>query len=191
LVARTLAYALSPSPLASMLKHEAGGPGLPVVALGAMTSALAVSVAVVWLAALGVRERALLANDPLVRVPRVRLGRLLVRAVVLFAATSLAFAYLESFIHWRAGLGWHGLHCLVGPAHRDAIPLLGAFSVVAAAVFAAVEHVLAWLRRTITRLAGIPLAPDTARPLRLTPQCVAAARSGAPLGARAPPLVAG
>ena len=31
---------------------------------------------------------------------------------------------LESTIHWREGLGWHGLHCLLGPVHRDAIPIL-------------------------------------------------------------------
>ena len=67
-------------------------------------------------------------------------------------ATCFAFALFESWEHWRAGLGWHGLHCLTGPAHRNAIPILAALSLVAAALAAALEHVLAWMRRTIARL---------------------------------------
>ena len=104
---------------------------------------------VVWLAALGVRERALLADAP---APPLRLARLVVRAAVLFVTTCFAFALFESWEHWRAGLGWHGLHCLTGPAHRNAIPILAALSLVAAALAAALEHVLAWMRRTIARL---------------------------------------
>ena len=84
--------------------------------------------------------------------PPLRLGRLLVRAVALLLATSLGFALFESWQHWRAGLGWHGLHCLTGPVHRNAIPILAALSLVAAALAAALEHVLAWMRRTIARL---------------------------------------
>jgi hypothetical protein len=192
LTTRTIVYAVSPAPLAAFLEHKAGGPALPTIALVSLGSALAFSTAIVWLAALGVRERALLANDPLVRVPALRLRRLALRALLLFVATSFAFAYLESFIHWRAGLGWHGLHCLTGPVHRDAIPVLGALSLVAAAVFAATEHVLAWLRRTISRLAGTRLVlPRARRPSPLAPQTLCALRLGAPVGARAPPLVAG
>jgi hypothetical protein len=44
------------------------------------------------------------------------------------------------------------LHCLYGPVHRDAVPLLAALSAVAVAVVAAIEHVAAWIRRTIARL---------------------------------------
>jgi hypothetical protein len=72
-----------------------------------------------------------------------------------------AFAFVESYIHWRQGLGWHGLHCLTGPVHRNAIPVLGALSLVAAALVAAVEHVLAWIRRTLTSFSG------RVRPVRL------------------------
>ena len=43
---------------------------------------------------------------------------------------------LESYLHWRAGLGWHGLHCLAGPVHRDAVPIVAALSLVAVALFA-------------------------------------------------------
>ena len=149
LAARAIAYALSPSPLAQAFEGRAGGPALPVVAVVAVVLGVAVAAAVVWLAALGVRERALLAEAP---APPLRLARLAVRAAVLFVTTCFAFALFESWEHWRAGLGWHGLHCLTGPAHRNAIPILAALSLVAAALAAALEHVLAWMRRTIARL---------------------------------------
>ena len=43
-----------------------------------------------------------------------------------------AFAMFESYLHWRAGIGFHGLSCLVGPVHRNAIPLLAALALAAA-----------------------------------------------------------
>jgi hypothetical protein len=77
---------------------------------------------------------------------------------------------------------------LTGPAHRNAIPILAALSLVAAALAAALEHVLAWMRRTIAaalraRLAPIPL-PVLFAPVQsaLVPAAVAS------LGARGPPL---
>ena len=82
----------------------------------------------------------------------IRLVRIAVGTVLLGVATSLAFALLESYVHWRAGLGWHGLRCLVGPVHRDAIPFLWSLSLLAAAVLAAVEHLVAWMRRTIASI---------------------------------------
>jgi hypothetical protein len=187
---RAVAYALSPSPLAVDLSRRAGGPALPVVTAVSLALGLAISATVVWLAALGVRERRLLETRPVLAPPRLRLGLLLGRALALSAASMLTFALLESYIHWRAGLGWHGLHCLVGPVHRDAIPLLGALSLVAAAVAGAVEHVLAWIRRTLVRLAA-------ARPLALAPGEVRTPSSlvlPAPvypgtLGARGPPVL--
>ena len=69
-----------------------------------------------------VRER--LALEPR-RVPSAgrRSVRLAARAVGLFARELASSSrLLESYLHWRAGLGWHGLHCLVGPVHRDALP---------------------------------------------------------------------
>jgi hypothetical protein len=146
----------------------------------------------VGLAALGVRERLLLAPEPVVDAPRLRPGRLVLRALGLFAATSLAFSLLESYLHWRAGLGWHGLRCLVGPAHRDAVPLLAALSLLASAIFAAVEHVVAWMRRTIAllrrpRLGLLPRAE--LRPFVVAPALGARPLAG-PLGARGPPLAA-
>jgi hypothetical protein len=185
---RTIVYAISPSPLAAELSHEAGGPALPAIAVVAGLLAVAFSAAVVWLAALGVRERRLLETRPVIGEPRLRLGLLAARALGLWLITMPAFAYLESTIHWRQGLGWHGLHCLMGPVHRNAIPILGALSLVTAALAAALEHVFAWMRRTLAsiarprRIAGIVLV---ARPP--SPELLPAAAIAAPLGARGPP----
>jgi len=150
--ARSITYALSPSPLALALSHHAGGPALPLITVVSLGLGLAIAAAAVWLATLGVRERRLLESRPILAVPRLRLDLLAGRALVLWLLTMPAFALLESYIHWRQGLGWHGLHCLTGPVHRNAIPVLGALSLVAAALAAAVEHVLGWIRRTIAQL---------------------------------------
>ena len=185
---RTIAYAISPSPLAAELSHQAGGPALPVIAVVAVVLAVAVSAAVVWLAALGVRERRLLETRPVIAEPRLRLRLLAVRALCLWLVTMPAFAYLESTIHWREGLGWHGLHCLVGPVHRNAIPILGALSLVTAALAAALEHVLAWMRRTLAasarpeRIAGLVVLSQPQ-----VDEFFPAAAAAAPLGARGPP----
>jgi hypothetical protein len=185
---RTIVYALSPSPLAAELSHRAGGPALPAVAVASAALALVVSVAVISLAALGVRERLLLETRPVVAPPRLRLGRLAVRALALWLVTMPAFALLESYIHWRQGLGWHGLHCLTGPVHRNAIPVLGALSLVAAAVATALEHVLAWMRRTLARITAPARATGLVRLSRpaFVGRAPAAALVG-PLGARGPP----
>ena len=185
---RTVVYALSPSPLAAELSHRAGGPALPAVAVASAALALAVSVAVVWLAALGVRERLLLETRPVIAPPRLRLGLLAGRALALWLVTMPVFALLESYIHWRQGLGWHGLHCLTGPVHRNAIPVLGGTSLVAAAVAAALEHVVAWMRRTLARIAAPARAVRIARLSR--PAFAGLAPPTAlvgPLGARGPP----
>jgi hypothetical protein len=185
---RTIAYAISPSPLAAELSHQAGGPALPVIALVAVLLAVAFSAVIVWLAALGVRERRLLETRPVIGEQRLRLGLLVGRAFALWLITMPAFAYLESTIHWREGLGWHGLHCLVGPVHRNAIPILGALSLVAAALAAALEHVFAWMRRTLARItaprriAGIVSVARPAASEFLPPLAFATA-----LGARGPP----
>ncbi|HYY63275.1 MAG TPA: hypothetical protein VE688_01580 [Gaiellaceae bacterium] len=185
---RAIVYALAPSPLAAELSHRAGGPRLPVLAAAALMLALALSAAAVWLAALGVRERRLLETRRVLAVPRVRLGLLASRAVALWLVSMPAFAYLESYIHWRQGLGWHGLHCLIGPVHRNAIPVLGALSLLAAALAAAAEHVLAWMRRTIARLIASPRS--SAALLVFAPASYEAPPTpvyAAPLGARGPP----
>jgi hypothetical protein len=150
LIARWLAYALSPSPLARVLERSAGGPSLVVVTLVSVGVAVLGSVLVVWLAALGVRERARLRPERV--APKLRLRRLAFRAVALYVASSLAFAVFESYLHWRAGIGFHGLSCLVGPVHRNAIPLLAALALAAAALAEAAEHLLGWMRAVVREL---------------------------------------
>ena len=185
---RTIVYAISPSPLALELSHQAGGPALPAIAVVAVLLAVGFSAAVVWLAALGVRERRVLETTPVIAEPRLRLRLLVTRALGLWLVTMPAFAYMESYIHWRQGLGWHGLHCLTGPVHRNAIPVLGALSLVAAALAAALEHVVAWMRRTLASLSGPPrivgIVP-IAGPLSV--ELLPAAAFAASLGARGPP----
>jgi hypothetical protein len=188
LTARTLAYALSPSPLAAELSHQAGGPQLPVIAVVSLVLGVGVASSALWLAALGVRERRLLEARPLLVEPRLRIMRVLGRSLVLWAATMVAFALTESYIHWRAGLGWHGIHCLIGPVHRDVIPILAALSLVAAALVATLEHILAWMRRVLaaitTRLPRLGVLPAT------EPELVELSSSpllAGPNGARGPP----
>jgi hypothetical protein len=150
LCARVLAYALAPSPLARLLERSAGGPGLVTVTLISLGFAATASILVVWLASVGVRERARLRPERV--APSLRLRRTAVRAVALYLSSSLAFAMFESYLHWRAGLGFHGLSCLVGPVHRNAIPLLAALSLLAAALAEAAGHVLAWMRAVVREL---------------------------------------
>jgi hypothetical protein len=185
LATRWLAYALAaPSPLSNRLETSAGGPSLVVVTLVALALAAAVSVFVVWVAAVGVRERQRLCPER--AVPALRLRRLALRAVLLYVASSLAFAGFESYLHWRAGIGFHGLSCLVGPVHRNAIPLLAALSLAAAAVAEAAAHVVAWMRAVLRALAAELLVPEPAEALTsfltllLTRAAPAASRPRAP-----------
>jgi hypothetical protein len=187
LAARTFAYAVEPSPLARALEQQAGGPRLWTLALAVLVGGVAVAAAVVWLATLGVEERRRLERRRVLEPPaRPRAGLLLGRATALSLASSTGFVLLESTLHWRAGLGWHGLACLTGPVHRDAIPMLVALSLLAAACAAALELVLAWMRRTLARLAAVLPLPMAAAP-RLACAFPALVAVGSPLGARGPP----
>jgi hypothetical protein len=151
LAARWLTYALAPpSPLSSRFEASAGGPPLVVVAVVSLGLAAAVSTAAVWLAAVGVRERQRL--QPQRELPRIRLRRLPLRAVALSIAGSLGFALLESCVHWRAGLGFHGISCLLGPVHRNALPVLAALALLTAALAEAAAHLQAWMRATVRAL---------------------------------------
>jgi len=191
LIARWLTYALAqPSPLANRFEASAGGPSLVLVSLVTLALAAAISVTVLWLAALGVRERARLWPDR-VPPPRLRLRRLAVNAVCLYAASALGFAMFESYLHWRAGLGFHGLSCLVGPVHRNAIPLLAALALVAAALAEAVLHLVAWMRAAARELLRPRLFLLPGRPAagaRLV--SLSSARMPQRARPRAPPLLA-
>src|SRR5437763_882617 len=120
LAARWLCYALAaPSPLSGRLEASAGGPRMVVVTLVSASLAVALSVFAVWLAALGVRERARLRPE---RVePSIRLRRLAFRFAALYVTSSFAFAMFESYLHWRAGIGFHGLSCLVRPVAKSKV----------------------------------------------------------------------
>src|SRR5439155_3071614 len=171
------------------LEHQAGGPQLATVLVVSVAIAAVLAAAVLWLAVVAVRERLALEQRALVARPRLSLPRLALRGVLFFAATSLAFAFVESYLHWRAGLGWHGLQCLVGPVHRDAVPVLGALSLLAVAGHGAVEHLLAWARRLVALIAArLPLLrgagrifSSTARVRSLRVRSAAAPR-GPPVG---------
>jgi hypothetical protein len=190
ITARWLAYALAqPSPLANRFEASAGGPRLVIVSVVSLGLAAAVSAAVVWLAVSGVRERQRLRPDR--ALPRLRLRRLAATAVGLYAAGSFSFALFESYLHWRAGIGFHGLSCLVGPVHRNAIPLLAALALVAAALMEAARHLLAWLRAAVRELLRPRLLATRSLAVRDAPR-VLLAPAPPPREAwpRAPPLPA-
>ena len=187
LATRAIVYALAPWQTLAVLQleHKAGGPHLAAVLGVSVAVAAVLAAAVLWLAVVAVRERLALESNELFAQPRLSLLRLALRAVLFFAATSVAFAYFESYLHWRAGLGWHGLHCLVGPVHRDAIPLLGGLSLLAVAVHGAVEHLLAWARRVVALLAArLPLLRGAGHVFRSTagPRLVRIGSAAAPRG---------
>ena len=159
LLTRSIAYAIAPSSAARVLEHRAGGPALPVLTLIALALGGSLAVAICWLAAFGVRERAVLERHMLAgSAPRFRPARTLASAIALAVITSLAGGLFEAYLHWRAGIGWHGFQCVFGPVHRDLPPIAAALSFVAAALLAAAEHVGAWMRRTFALLRALPPA---------------------------------
>jgi len=186
LLARTLAYAAEPGPSARFLAQRAGGPALPVLALVSLGIGLVVAVIVCCLVSVGVRERALLERR---QAEPFGVAGAVVLALALTVVTCTVGGLFEAYLHWRAGLGWHGLHCLIGPVHRDLIPLETSLSFVAAAVITAARHVAAWMRRTFASLAAdlpAPLFHDTPQ-FGAATALVAVLRTGVP-SARAPPL---
>jgi hypothetical protein len=151
LAARWLAYATEPGPTARFLEQRAGGPALPAVAVAVLAICATLAVTLCFLVAVAVRERALLARRD---AAPFAVARTVVLALGMALAASVAGGLFEAYLHWRAGLGWHGLHCLVGPVHRDLIPFETGLSFVAAAIIAGARHVAAWMRRTFARLAA-------------------------------------
>jgi hypothetical protein len=127
LVARAAVYSFTPrpTPLSASLAAATGGPSL-VIGLVACALAVGVSVAMIGTAAVAVAERSRLEPLATSASPGIRPLRVAHQALVLLAASSIVFALVESYVHWRAGLGWHGLRCLTGPVHRDALPFLAA-----------------------------------------------------------------
>jgi hypothetical protein len=190
LAARAIVYALAPWQTLAVrrLEHQAGGPHLATVLIVSVAAAAVLAAAMLWLAVVAVRERLALEPRTLVAPPRLPVLRLALRAALFFAVTSVAFALFESYLHWRAGLGWHGLQCLVGPVHRDAVPVLGALSLLAVAGHAAVEHLLAWARRLVALLAArLPQLRGAGRVFTSTAR-LRSLRAGSVAAPRGPPV---
>jgi hypothetical protein len=171
LLSRSIAYAVSPAPAARVLEARAGGPSLPVVTLAALTLGASLAIAICALTALGVNERARLEERRLAApAPNLGAGRMVFSALLLSATTSLAGGFFEAFLHWRAGLGWHGLHCLSGPVHQNLIPIATALSFVAAALIAAGRQIAGWMRRTYAALGASALRIAVAALVLPTPR---------------------
>jgi hypothetical protein len=166
LASRSLSYAVAPHPdiVAGHLEARLGGPRLVVVVVVSFALAVGLAGAALWIAATAVRERRDLSPAPVVGLARIEPRRVLVRAILLALASSAAFAMLESYLHFRAGLGLHGVTCLAGPVHRDALPFLVSLSLLAASLLAALEHLLAWMRRTLAALLSPPSRPHGRAP---------------------------
>ena len=185
LLSRSLAYATVPGPSARLLAHRAGGPALPVLTLVAVGIGAVVAAIVCGLVAVAVRERALLEQR---ESQPFAVARTCGLALGLALTTCVAGGLFEAYLHWRAGLGWHGLHCLVGPVHRDLLPFETGLSFVAAACVAAARHVALWMRRTFARLAApLPALPlvesrsvGVTTTLRVASRIVAAPARGPP-----------
>ena len=159
LATRWLVYALAPqSVLLAALANKEPGPNLTVPLVGGVLVAAGIAIAVLWVALIAVRERLALEGRRLLATPRLSPGVLAARFAALFVVSSFLFAMMESTIHWRDGLGWHGLGCLLGPVHRNAIPILAALCLLAVALHGAIEHLLAWARRLFAQLAPLGLA---------------------------------
>jgi hypothetical protein len=169
LVARTIAYALSPAPTAEALGGALGGPHLVVVA--GVTLGLAALASLILLgltaAALGERARLAAVRD----TPPLDVRSIPLRALGLFGGAALVFASVESTIHWHAGYGFHPQHCLTGPVHENAIPILAALAVVASVGIGVADRLRAWAHRTLgeaVTVDGLRLAfsaaPAAARP---------------------------
>ena len=188
-VSRQIAYALAGDAVAQRLAGSGGGTDPIWIAAVVLTASAAVAVAGAWLVAIGVRERCALDLERWAAPAPLRPSRIAVRAAALALATNLAFALVESCIHYHEGLGWMGLRCIRGPVHADAAPILIGLSLVVAALVTAADHVLAAVRRSAARRALArrrrPL-PAPPRPLRVAAVRASARLSGANLS-RGPP----
>jgi hypothetical protein len=190
LVARRLAYAVAPESALTARLEGVTAPPDPLIVTGIVLGiASMLSLAAVWFAAMGVAERHRL-EPRAVAPPPISPLRLAVRTVALFVSSSIAFAALESYIHVREGLGFHGIHCLVGPVHEDVLPFLAGLSLLAAALAAVLEHVLAWIRRSVALLVAAwrsGRAAITSAPALAAPSSAPAVRANRPRGPPAAP----
>jgi hypothetical protein len=158
---RWIAYALAAGTLAQKLSSQGAGARPAVVAAISLGVALAATATGLWLVAAGLRERSRLELDGWAASSRPFSARhLLLRSAALSTVTIVVFTTVESLIHYEDGLGFHGWHCIAGPVHQNAAPIMIALSLMAAAAVAAVDAVLAAARRVVAQLvlAGRALA---------------------------------
>jgi hypothetical protein len=150
---RWIAYALAAGTLAQKLSSQGAGARPAVVAAISLGVALVATATGLWLVAAGLRERSRLELDGWAASGRpFSARRLLARSAALSAVTIVVFTTVESLIHYEDGLGFHGWHCIAGPVHQNAAPIMVALSLMAAAVVTAVDAVLAAARRVVARL---------------------------------------
>ncbi len=150
---RWIAYALAAGTLAQKLSSQGAGARPAVVAAISLGVALAATGTGLWLVAAGLRERSRLELDGWAASRRpFSARRLLARSAALSAVTIVVFTTVESLIHYEDGLGFHGWHCIAGPVHQNAAPIMIALSLLAAAVVTAVDAVLAAVRRVVSQL---------------------------------------
>jgi hypothetical protein len=150
---RWIAYALAAGTLAQKLSSQGAGARPAVVAAISLGLALAATATGLWLVAAGLRERSHLELDGWAAPSRpFRARRLVARSAALSAVTIVVFTTVESLIHYENGLGFHGWHCIAGPVHQNAAPIMIALSLMAAAVVTAVDALLAAARRVVAQL---------------------------------------
>ena len=150
---RWIAYALAAGTLAQKLSSQGAGARPAAVAAISLGLALAATATGLWLVAAGLRERSRLELDGWAASSRpFSARRLLARSAALSAVTIVVFTTVESLIHYEDGLGFHGWHCIAGPVHQNAAPIMIALSLMAAAVVTAVDAVLAAARRVVAQL---------------------------------------
>lgn len=161
LITRAVVYGMAPSATlaARALGGKLGGPSFAATLVVALVLGLLLSSAAVGFASMGVRERWALAEERHDGPPQIAVARVLVRAMLLALIGWLVFAGIETTLHLRAGLGFHGLECLVGPLHRNALPVVGCLALLASALISAGGLVVAWMRRTVRRFAIPRLRP--------------------------------
>ncbi|MDX6546992.1 MAG: hypothetical protein QOG33_542 [Gaiellales bacterium] len=147
---RQIAYGLAGGALATRLSASGGGPTVAWIAAVALAGSALSTLAGLWLIACGVRERCALQLEGWANTaPTFEVSALIRRAVALSGVAVAAFTAFESTLHYEEGLGFHGLHCIAGPVHQNAAPILVGLSLIAAAIVTGVDYVLAALRRTV------------------------------------------
>jgi hypothetical protein len=167
-LSRQIAYGLSDAPLAERLSAQGGGTNLTAVASISLGIAALASAIGLWLVATGLRERSRLELDDWVDGGRpINLRGVALSTLLLSVASATAFTSLESWLHYRAGLGFHAYHCLFGPVHENALPILIALSLVVSVAIAAVDAVLSAARRLVAQLvcSRRPVPPSSSQSL--------------------------